>query len=294
MKILLFGSTGQVGRELARSLACLGELTIINRKECDLSDAQSLIRILNENPADIIVNSTAYTQVDRAEEEQSLAIAINATAVQHMAEAAKKQNALFVHYSTDYVFDGTKSEPYQETDPPNPLSVYGKSKLLGEQAVAVSGCDHLIFRTSWVYAAHGKNFPKTMLRLAAEGRDELKVVDDQIGAPTSAALIADVTVLILHRLICEPGLRLPVSGVYHLVAQGETSWYGFAQALFDHCQQQGKQVPKVVLPISTKSYAAPAPRPLNSRLCTKKLCQTFKITLPHWSWHVDGTFFHGL
>ncbi len=251
---MLTGANGQVGWELARSLMPLGEVIALNRKQCDLSLPETIPNIVQEIKPDVVVNAAAYTAVDKAEEEEGVAATINGTSVGVLAEEAKKSNALFIHYSTDYVFDGTKSTPYTEEDVPNPLSVYGKSKLAGEEAIKQSGCEYLIFRTSWVYAARGSNFAKTMLRLARE-RDELKVVDDQLGAPTSAELIADVTALILHQLHIGNIPASHVTGTYNLAAGGLTSWHGYAQFVIGMALEAGmplKAVMDDVLPYTFK------------------------------------------
>jgi len=267
-KILLIGKDGQVGWELQRSLVTLGELNDINSQDCDLKDAQKLRKIIVDFKPDFIVNAPAYTAVDKAESDVEAAHAVNVIAPGVMAEEAYKSGALLIQYSTDYVFDGTKADMYLEDDAPNPLSVYGDTKLKGEQAIQRSGCKHLIFRTSWVFASRGNNFAKTMLRLATE-RDQLKVVGDQHGAPTSAELIADVTSLAIQRLQLERAEAF--DGIYHLVAAGETTWHAYAQN---------------VIAIPSSEYPVPAKRPMNSRLDTAKLRNAFGITLPEWQYHV--------
>jgi len=288
MKILLLGKNGQVGWELQRALAPLGEIIACNREQADFENPEALRTLIREIAPDIIVNAAAYTAVDKAESDATRARTINTDAVAAIAEEAAKLNAWFVHYSTDYVFDGNKDAPYQESDITSPKSIYGLTKRDGENAIATSGCRHLILRTSWVFAARGGNFAKTMLRLARE-RDELKVVCDQIGAPTSAELIADVTALCLYKLINDSELAKKTSGIFHLTASGETSWHGYAQTILQEALEHGidlKASPQKVLPIPTSAYPLPATRPANSRLDTHKLRSTFGITLPPWQHHV--------
>lgn len=283
MKILLFGKNGQVGWELQRSLAPLGELIALDRHSptlCgDLADLQGLTQTVQTVRPDVIVNAAAYTAVDKAESEPDLARRVNATAAGLLAQEAQKLGAWLVHYSTDYVFDGSGSQPWRETDATGPLSVYGQTKLEGEQRVAACP-KHLIFRTSWVYAARGGNFAKTMLRLAQE-REALTVIDDQIGAPTAAELLADVTAHALLRASAQPEL----AGLYHCVAGGETSWHGYARYVLAQAQALGwtlKAGPEQVTPTATASYPTPARRPLNSRLDTTRLQAAFGLVLPHW------------
>jgi len=283
VKILLTGKHGQVGFELQRALAPLGEIVAVDHQECDLADPAAIRRLVAEVAPHIIVNPAAYTAVDKAESEPELAQAINATAPGILGQEAKKLGALVVHYSTDYVFDGTKRGAYTEDDAPNPQSVYGKTKLAGEQALQASGADHLIFRTSWVFGAHGGNFAKTMLRLAAE-RDALKIVADQYGAPTSAALLADVTAQAIGRYQREGRASFPF-GLYHLVAGGLTTWHAYAQAVVRAAEAAGKPL-KVkaadIAPIATTDYPLPAPRPANSHLDTRRLQAAFGLRLPDW------------
>lgn len=284
MKILLLGKDGQVGWELQRALAPLGEMVACGHGEADFENLDALRKLVRGESPHIIVNAAAYTAVDKAESEPERAHKINAEAVGLLAEECKRLNAWLIHYSTDYVFDGTKPGFYTEDDAPNPASVYGRTKLQGEQAIRDSGCQHLIFRTSWVYAALGANFAKTMLRLAKE-RDELKVVSDQHGAPTSAELIADVTALCLYRLQNDPLLAATASGTYHLVAAGETSWHGYAQCLIaegNRLNMSLRITADKILPITTSEYPLPAKRPANSRLGTAKLQKTFGVVLPDW------------
>ncbi|MNO89192.1 dTDP-4-dehydrorhamnose reductase [compost metagenome] len=287
-RIRLLGANGQVGWELRRSLAPLGELIACDRQQCDLSDLQQLAERVRTEKPDIIVNAAAHTAVDKAESDAANARRVNAEAVAVLAAAAHDLDALLVHYSTDYVFDGSGSAPFEEESATGPLNVYGQTKLEGEQDIRNSRCRHLIFRTGWVYAARGSNFARTMLRLAKE-REELKVVADQIGAPTSAELIADVTALILHRLQHDADLAAHAQGTYHLVASGETSWHGYAQFIVREAIRLGialRTRPEHILPIGTAEYPLPARRPANSRLCNRKLQRTFGLTLPHWEYHV--------
>lgn len=284
MKILLFGKSGQVGWELQRSLAPLGELVALDvddRALCgDLTDPEGLVRTVRAVAPDVIVNAAAHTAVDQAESEPELARVINALAPQVLAQEARHNNAWLVHYSTDYVFDGSGDRPWHETDGTAPLNVYGATKLEGEQLIQQSGCQHLIFRTSWVYGARGSNFARTMLRLAQE-RDSLSVVDDQIGAPTGADLLADVTAHAMRAARQRPEL----AGLYHLVAAGETSWHGYARFVLDHVQRAGlplKVAPDAIKAVPTSAFPTPAKRPPNSRLNTAKLQEAFDLGLPIW------------
>jgi dTDP-4-dehydrorhamnose reductase len=288
-KLLLLGANGQVGWELQRSLAPLGSLLVCDRSQADLSDLDRLVNLVHSERPDVIVNAGAYTAVDKAESDTSTARRINAEAVATLAGAAKAINAWLVHYSTDYVFDGSGDQPFTEDAPTGPLSAYGQTKLEGELAIRKSNCQHLILRTSWVYATRGNNFAKTMLRLAKE-RDELRVIADQFGAPTSAELIADVTALILRQLTQEAQLRAQVSGTYHLVASGSTTWHQYARFVIDEATRLGlelKASAERVTPISTDEYPLPAKRPANSRLCNTKLQATFGLVLPTWEYHVQ-------
>ena len=283
MRIMLTGANGQVGWELARSLLPLGEVIALSRSQCDLSQPDTIPGIVEKIKPDVIVNAAAYTEVDKAEKEEGLATLINGTSVGVLAEEAKKHDALFVHYSTDYVFDGTKPGPYKEDDNPNPINAYGRSKLAGEEAARETGGEHLIFRTSWVYAARGNNFANTILRLARE-QDDLKVVADQYGAPTSAELIADITALVLYRLNITPMIR-EIADTYHLTASGETSRYEFSKALLKtaiNIDHGIKITPEQVVAISTAEYPQAAQRPQNSRLDTQKLVKTFGLYMPSW------------
>lgn len=284
MKILLLGKGGQVGWELQRSLAPLGELVAVDfdsTDHCgDFSNLEGLMQTVRAVQPDVIVNAAAHTAVDKAESEPELVRTINATAPEMLANEAKALGAWLVHYSTDYVFDGSGDTPRSEAEATGPLSVYGLTKLEGEEAIRASGCKHLIFRTSWVYAARGGNFAKTMLRLAKE-RDRLTVIDDQIGAPTGADLLADVTGHVLRTALQRP----EVSGLYHAVAAGETSWHGYASFILAHARAAGVTLAcaqDAIAPVPTSSFPTPAKRPHNSRLDTRKLRETFDLNLPHW------------
>jgi dTDP-4-dehydrorhamnose reductase len=284
MKILLFGKNGQVGWELQRSLAPLGELVALGTDSQDLcgdfTNPDGIVKTVRAVAPDIIVNAAAYTAVDKAESEPDLSRAINALAPGLLAQEAKRSGAWLIHYSTDYVFDGSGDKPWLETDPVAPLSVYGKTKLEGEEAIRATGCRHLIFRTSWVYAARGGNFAKTMLRLAGE-RDQLTVINDQIGAPTCADLLADITAHALRVALQHP----EVSGLYHLAAGGQTSWHEYARFVIELARQAGSKIkvaPEAVQPVPTSAFPLPAPRPKNSRLDTCKLQNTFDLNLPPW------------
>ena len=291
MKILLLGKNGQVGWELQRSLAPLGELIALDRHSTplcgDLSQSEALAQTVRAVRPDVIVNAAAHTAVDKAESEPELARTLNATAPAALAHAAADVGAWLVHYSTDYVFNGEGQTPWQEGDATGPLGVYGQTKLEGEQAIAASGCQHLIFRTSWVYAARGGNFARTMLRLAQE-RERLAVIDDQRGAPTGADLIADVSAHAIRQALGAPDASL--SGIYHLVAAGETSWHGYASYAIAQARQIKPDAPwKVteIAPVPTSAFPTPARRPLNSRLNTQRLQQAFGLTLPAWQNGVD-------
>jgi dTDP-4-dehydrorhamnose reductase len=285
MKILLIGKNGQVGRELQRTLLPLGELVALGRDGLDLADLAALRLVLESHAADVIVNASAYTAVDRAEADEAGAAAVNAAAVGAMAEHARARGALLVHYSTDYVFDGAKAAPYVEDDATAPQSAYGRSKRAGEVAIQTSGCKALVFRTSWVYSAHGGNFIKTMLRLAGE-RDSLNVVADQFGAPTSAELIADVTAL----AVAAYRRGALADGIYHLSAAGATSWHGLASYVIAGARARGaafKLDPAQICAVPTEAYPLPAKRPKNSRLETAKLAGALDLHFPDWKIHVD-------
>jgi dTDP-4-dehydrorhamnose reductase len=283
MKILLLGADGQVGWQLRRSLAPLGVVKACNRAVVNLENLAQIKSIIREYAPTVIVNAAAYTAVDKAEEEVNRATLINSTAVGIIAEEAKKLNALLVHYSTDYVFDGKKSNGYDENDLTNPLSIYGKTKLEGENKIIESSCNHLIFRTSWIYSTRGSNFIKTMIRLANE-REELRIVSDQIGSPTSADFIADVTA---HCIV--QSLNDKKYGVYNLTSSGEISWHGLAKFAINELQKTGinfKTIPNNIIPITTEEYPLPAERPKCSELNTNKLQKTFKLNVPEWQYHV--------
>ena len=283
MKILLLGKNGQVGWELQRSLAPLGELIALDRAGkdglCgDLTDLEGLRRTISILKPNIIINAAAYTAVDNAENDKVNTNIVNAQAPRVLAEEALKVGAWLVHYSTDYVFDGSGNNAWEEKDESNPLSEYGRSKLAGEQAIENSGCKYLIFRTSWVFGSRGKNFAKTMLQLASS-HQTLSVINDQIGAPTSATLIADCTAHAVRQAFSNPNL----SGVYHLVASGQTTWYEYAKFVIGQAQIAGKELLVTeIKPIGTLDYPTPAKRPYNSRLSTAKFRDSFDLVLPKW------------
>lgn len=296
MKILLFGKNGQVGWELQRSLAPLGEVIALDFDTqadgvralslcADFTRPDELRQIVRNVSPDIIVNAAAHTAVDRAESEPEQACLINARAPATLAQEAAALGAWLIHYSTDYVFDGSGSAPRMETDPTGPLNVYGATKLEGERAILASDCRHLIFRTSWVYAARGGNFAKTMLRLGRE-RNSLTVIDDQTGAPTSAELLADITA----HAIAATRSRTDLAGLYHLVAAGETSWYDYARFVLDFARGRGiplRVAREHILPVASDAYPTPARRPHNSRLDTAKLQHAFQLRLPAWQSGVE-------
>ena len=287
MKILLLGSTGQLGWELQRSLAPLGDLVALGRARADLANLAGLRSSLTTFSPDVIVNAAAYTAVDRAEADATTAMVINAEAPRVLAEWTCDANALLVHYSTDYVFDGAKAGAYLEADTPRPLNVYGHTKLAGERAIQASGCKYLILRTSWLYGLHGGNFAHTILKLARQ-RDHLRVVDDQIGAPTSVELLADVTALCLSWMKGSGRHSDALCGLYHVAAAGATTWHGFALLLVQTARELGmhlKVTPEDVKPVSSADYASPTVRPANSRLDTEKLARTFGVHMPKWEQH---------
>ncbi len=276
MKILLTGKNGQLGWELERALAPLGELAAYDRAILDLAKPDQIAAAVRSVKPDIIVNAAAYTAVDKAESEAEAAFAVNAVAPGLLAEGAKRAGALLIHYSTDYVFDGTKEMPYVEEDPPNPLNVYGRSKLAGEQAISDVGGRYLILRTSWVYAARGKNFLLTIRRLLKK-KDELRVVSDQIGAPTSAGALANATAQLLRR---RNSMALDnARSIYHVTAAGHTSWHGFAVEI---ARLEGAPREIRLAPIASSEYPLPACRPRNSRLSNEKLFRSFGVALPSW------------
>lgn len=296
-KILLTGKTGQVGRELIGLLGRLGEVTAVDRQQLDLTKPDAIRQAVRGIGPDLIVNAAAYTAVDRAESEEGVARAINAVAPGVLAEEAKKLGALLVHYSTDYVFDGTKGQPYDENDPTNPLGAYGRTKLEGERAIQQAEPAYLIFRTAWVYAREGRNFLLTILRLATE-KGELRIVRDQIGAPTSSHEIASATVKVLGQIRTPAAgarQRPEIKGVYHMTAGGETNWYEFAKSIVEQASNQAQPeawllaatrgkplVTRRIVPITTEEYPTPARRPLYSVLSNKRLNQEFGVKLPNW------------
>lgn len=287
MKILLLGATGQVGNALRRTLLPLGGVAAPPRAQADLADLDALRALLQAQAPRVIVNAAAHTAVDRAQEHPGEAFRVNAEAVAVLAAHARQHDALLLHYSTDYVFDGLKADAYRETDAAAPLNEYGRSKLAGEEAIRASGCRALILRTSWVYGAHGRNFVKTVLRLARE-RDELRVVDDQHGAPTSAELIADVTALALAAY----GRQQLDEGLYHLSAAGRASWHDLARRTVERARRNGAPLrlrPERIRAVATEDYPLPAPRPRNSLLDTGLLSGALGLDLPDWTAHLDRT-----
>ena len=290
MRVLLFGKNGQVGWELQRALAPVAEVVAVDQEDkgalCgDLTDADRIAHTVRQVKPDAIVNAAAHTAVDKAESEPDLARAINATGPAVLARAAAECGAWLVHYSTDYVFDGSGSTPWTESDATGPLNVYGQTKLEGEQSIRASGGQHLILRTSWVYASRGHNFARTMLRLATE-RDELKVIDDQHGAPTGADLLADVTVHALRSAMLQPELR----GTYHVTAAGETTWFGYARHIIETARAAGQPIrvaPDAIRPVASTAFKTAARRPMNSRLSTLEFRTRFGLVLPHWTAGVD-------
>jgi dTDP-4-dehydrorhamnose reductase len=290
LKILLFGSRGQVGWELQRALSLFGNVVVADREKADFERPEELATIVDIEGPSIIVNAAAYTAVDRAETDAQRARTINAIAVERLARAAKKKRALLIHYSTDYVYDGSGSYPYTENQPIKPMSVYGKTKSEGDEAILMSGCDHLIFRTSWVHSSRGNNFIRKILRLAADNAD-LTIVADQFGAPTSAEMIADVTALAIARRTS--GLELQ-SGLYHLTSSGATSWYEFARFIVGEAGFQGctlKARAETIRPISSAEFRVAASRPHNSIMDTSKLSASLNIVFPDWTHHVRRTIF---
>ena len=283
MNILLLGKTGQVGFELHRTLAPLGAITAPGREALDLMSATAVANHLASAKPNLIVNAAAWTAVDAAEDHQASVERLNAGLPAQLASYAAANSARLVHYSSDYVYPGDGDRAWLETNNTGPLSVYGSTKLQGDQAIEQSGADYLIFRTSWVYSARGNNFMKTMLRLA-KSKTELNIVADQVGAPTPARLIAQVTTLAVHGTLAK--------GLYHLAPRGETSWHGFAQEIFRVAQKNGEQLamgPENAYPIPTRDYPTPATRPLNSRMDVGKLEQSLNIRLPDWQSQLDQT-----
>jgi dTDP-4-dehydrorhamnose reductase len=289
-KILLTGKTGQLGFELQHSLKALGDVVAVGSVDCDFTDLESLRRLVQKIRPDIIVNPAAYTAVDKAENDSHRAELINSHAPQVIGEEAFRLGAQVIHYSTDYVFDGEQSTPYVEVDLPNPQSVYGKTKLQGELALAASGARHMIWRTSWVVGAHGNNFAKTMLRLSGE-RESINVVSDQFGAPTSAALLAELTAKVILQCRSTKPSEIP-NGIYHVSASGSTNWCDYAKFVVQHAVQSGyrfKTGPATIHPITSINYPTPAKRPANSRLNTQKFCDTFALNIPEWQVGVRST-----
>lgn len=289
MRILITGKTGQVGFELRRALASLGDLVVADRLQCDLSSGDKLRLFVREVAPNVVVNAGAYTAVDRAESEKDLAIAVNSNGPGILGEEASRLGALVVHYSTDYVFSGSQARPYTEDDTPDPINAYGYSKLMGERYLEESCRRHLIFRTSWILGANGTNFARSMLRLAAE-RDALDIVSDQLGAPTSASLIADVTALLVRDATRSPE-EFPY-GLYHLTSSGSTTWHEYACYVIDRARLAGQPVRirrDAIRAIRSEDYPTAALRPANSCLDTSRLRRTFGLQLPHWKTGVDYT-----
>lgn len=294
MKLLILGKNGQVGWELVRALQSFGEVLALDRSidqatdYCgDVTNYAAIQRLLDTFQPDVVVNATAYTAVDKAETEREQADLVNHLAVKNLAEKCLAINALLIHYSTDYVFNGLGAQPWLEDDATTPINYYGESKRNGELALESSGVKFINFRTSWVYGTHGSNFIKTMLQLA-QSRDALNVIDDQIGAPTGAALIADVTAQVIRYYVLNRPLQSALHGHYHLAAQGATSWFGYAQYIFTVARSRGAMLKiQQLSPIATSQYPTAAKRPLNSRLNTQKLQHTFDIHLPNWELGVE-------
>jgi len=281
MKILLLGASGQLGTELNRQLPLIAEIKAYTRSELDITDTQAVIETISSFKPNVIVNAAAYTAVDNAEEEKSLAYAINSDAVAVLAQQAAKQGAWLIHYSTDYIFDGEKTAPYTEMDTANPINVYGASKLAGEEFIAASNCNHFIFRTTWVIGKDGRNFAKTILRLATQ-RDSLSVISDQYGVPTSPSLITNVTIDAIRAIKQQKAWP---SGAYNLAPLGVSTWYEIAQTLIIMAKENGVPLTisaEDILAITTDEYPTPAKRPLNSQLETQKLSQQLSFHLPHW------------
>jgi dTDP-4-dehydrorhamnose reductase len=284
VRLLVTGARGQVGWELSRSLMPLGDVVALDRRQCDFSRPELLPGLIRGIKPDVIVNAAAYTAVDKAERQEKLATTINDTAVGVMAEEARKASIVLIHYSTDYVFDGAKQTPYTEEDAPNPINVYGRSKLAGDAAVRQAGGTYVILRTSWVYAGRGHNFLGTILRLANE-REELRIVNDQIGAPTWARDIADATALIIRAICQEQAQGQFASGLFNLTASGATSWHGFAKAILEDATRYAllpaQHLPQLK-PVPSEEYPTPAARPKNSRLAVDRISKRFGIALPDW------------
>lgn len=279
-RVMLTGKNGQIGGDLVALLSEFAEVLATDRSRLDLTRPHKIRECVATFRPDVIINAAAYTAVDRAETEPELSAAINTSAPSVLAEEAARTGALLIHYSTDYVFDGGKTEPYLESDLVNPLSVYGKTKAAGEEAIRASGCDHLIFRTSWVYSARGSNFLRNILRLASE-REELRIVDDQIGAPTSSESIARATVQVLRECLRGSLAASLKSGTYHLTASGHCSWFGFASEILRLCPDRLRRV-RNILPIPSSTYLTAARRPLNSRLDCSRIADVFAVRIPDW------------
>ena len=308
LAILLTGKTGQLGSEFSRSLPRLGEVIAPDRNDLDLRDPEKIRRVMRDARPQLIVNAAAYTAVDAAETDETAALAVNAEGPQVLAVEARKLGALLIHFSTDYVFDGSKNSPYVESDSPNPLNAYGRTKLAGEEAIRNSGASHLTLRTSWVYALHGRNFLRTILRLATE-REELKIVDDQIGAPTSAKGLAEAATALLHEMIAATNDRLTfpsVRGTYHMTAAGQTNWHEFAKAILEEASRAPQDLPWLtsatngrpiiasrVLPTSTQSFGSPTQRPAYSVLSNARLREGFGVTLADWRTQLHRCFSSG-
>ena len=284
MKILLFGSNGQIGTFLQKSLVGIGEIKALTRKDCDLEDLNQVKETIIEYNPDIIINAAAYTNVDKAESEKEKLRAINVDAVEVMAKIAKSLGALLIDYSSDYIFDGTKDTPYIESDIANPLSAYGLAKLQGETKIRESGCKHLIFRTSWIYSPNGKNFVNTIIDLARK-KDTLSIVDDQIGAPTSAEFMAEATVKCIRK-----GVNRENIGTYHLTAENSVSWYEFAKYIINYLKNRNVMLcldPANIIPVSSEEYKSIAVRPKNSTLNTELIKRTFELQIPSWKTQVE-------
>jgi dTDP-4-dehydrorhamnose reductase len=289
-RVLIVGAAGQVGVELQRSFAGFGPIVAVDKETFDLGDPEQTRALVRREKPDVILNAAAYTAVDRAESEPHIAKAINEDAPRVLAEEALRTNALLVHYSTDYVFDGTKREPWLETDEPNPLSVYGASKLAGERAIQQVGGRYLIFRTSWVYGPHGSNFLLTMLRLAGE-RDRLSIVDDQIGSPTTSIELARATHTVVSGVLSGKfGTTQDWAGLYHMTCANTVTWFGFAQAIFARAAAQMDVRSPELIPIRTDEYPTPARRPQNSVLSNQKLFGRFGVRLSNWQNALDEVF----
>ena len=289
MKLLLLGSNGQLGQEIQRSLSPLSKIFSCDHNTVDFNDLDSLKTLIRNYRPDVIVNAAAYTNVDKAESDVEKVFRVNFEAVELLANEAAVLNSWLIHYSTDYIFDGIKNGSYKEEDQTNPKSVYRKSKLQGELAIIDSKCKYLIFRTSWLYSTYGRNFVNTVLRIAKE-RSELRVVCDQIGTPTSAELVADVSSLCFSRIVQDGLSSKDISGVYHLTSTGKTSWYNFAKYVIIETKKLGGVFltdPENIIAINTSEYPLPAERPANSILNSQKLCKTFNLYLPSWKIHAD-------